>query len=417
MTASTFTTDVSMASTPAPSMRAVNGSSPNGASLNCLTPNRAAHPAARCAPRWRSLLGVGLLAVGLPGIAWSFDISPSARLDLNYAWPDADREPLQRNFDVRRANLGLEGKFNDDWSFELGYDFTHDGRIDRLKDGEYKDVALTYDGWQVADITLGQFKVPFGLEELTSSKNIIPIERSLPIDAFGMSRRLGIGALHKSKHYTFNLMGFGPSIRGHEGTGVGARYTFAPIQTDASLLHLGASIVTAAPDNKVKFNAHPESKPTDVHLISSGSLHDARRVNRVGLEFAGQTGPLTLQSEWMTAQVDRRQHADARFDGYYLEASWMLGGGKRRYEDGRFKSPLLGSRFGTWELLARYSSLDLDDGKVEGGKENNLTLGVNWYIGQYGRIMLNYIDVSSDRRGHSDDPNILLLQTQLFFEL
>jgi phosphate-selective porin OprO and OprP len=66
-------------------------------------------------------------------------------------------------------------------------------------------------------------------------------------------------------------------------------------------------------------------------------------------------------------------------------------------------------------LAARYSHIDLDHGQVRGGQESNLTLGLNWYANDYMRVMANFIKVDSKRRGESDDPNILLLRTQIAF--
>jgi len=336
-----------------------------------------------------------------------FKLTPTARLDLNHAWADSDTESLGNHYLTRRAALGLEGQFTNDWEFEIGYDFTGEG--------EYKDVYLAYEGWDVGTITVGQFKVPYGLEELTSSKNIMMIERALPTDAFNLSRRLGIGFNHSGARHTFAAMGFKRTIDEDDGKGVGARYTFAAIDTDANLLHLGASLVTEKqPEDRIKFNARPEAKPIDVKLVNTGKIRDVKRINRLGLELAWQTGPFTVQTEWMRAAVDRHSRPDVAFDGWYVAGSWMLNGGQRRYKDGRFKSPSLAHPFATLELTTRYSRLNLNDGPEQGGKQDNISVGINWYISEYGRVMLNYISVDSDRRGVSDDPNIILLQTQFF---
>ena len=146
------------------------------------------------------LLALPMACLAAVTDAGAFEIKLGGRLHLDYAAHRADVKPLDNGFLVRRAKLGVDGRLVDDWSFELSYDFadpyqvTDDGstKVGRFKDG-FDDVALRYEGWKPADIDIGQFKVPFGLEELTSSNNIGFIERALPTAAFAPARRLGAG--------------------------------------------------------------------------------------------------------------------------------------------------------------------------------------------------------------------------------
>ena len=57
-----------------------------------------------------------------------------------------------------------------------------------------------------------------------------------------------------------------------------------------------------------------------------------------------------------------------------------------------------GSGLGAWEVAARYSSLDLNDGGVRGGVQNAVTLGLNWDLYPNTRNMWNYVynDVDHD---------------------
>ncbi|HEQ0195689.1 OprO/OprP family phosphate-selective porin [Pseudomonas aeruginosa] len=358
--------------------------------------------------------------------AGAVELKLGGRLHLDYAAHRADTKPLDNGFLVRRAKLGVDGKLDDDWSFEVSYDFadpyqvTDDGssKVGRFKDG-FDDVALRYDGWKHADLSLGQFKVPFGLEELTSSNNITFVERALPTAAFAPSRRLGLGVGSNRERHTLSAMGFGSSIDGDDrGRGVAARATFTPIDSGAggTLLHLGIAAVVERPRGEVKFNARPESRVSDVKLVNTGTLRNVERIERGGLEAAWRSGPVSLQAEWMRTAVERGHGTpDARLEGWYVMGSWLLTGESRQYRNGRFRGVPLQRSGGAWELAARYSRIDLDDGKVRGGEEGNLSLGLNFYANKRLRIMLDYIDVHSDRRGGSDNPNILLLRTQLAF--
>ena len=70
---------------------------------------------------------------------------------------------------------------------------------------------------------------------------------------------------------------------------------------------------------------------------------------------------------------------------------------------------------GAWELAVRYSRISLNGGQIRGGKEDNVTFGLNWYFNDHLRLMADYVMVNSDRRGVSDNPNILDVRAQVAF--
>ena len=54
---------------------------------------------------------------------------------------------------------------------------------------------------------------------------------------------------------------------------------------------------------------------------------------------------------------------------------------KKRFPDGA----------GAFEVIARYSYVDLDSAGIQGGELQDWTAGLNWYPGQFTRVMTNYI--------------------------
>ncbi|MFW5926872.1 MAG: OprO/OprP family phosphate-selective porin, partial [Wenzhouxiangella sp.] len=271
----------------------------------------------------RTLLVAASAGLAMAAVdAAAFEISPRGRFHLDYAVHDQDRAELGDGFRVRRARIGLSGRIDEDWSYQIEYDFAEN-------DAAARDVYLRYDGWQAGTLSIGHFKVPFGLEELTSSNSITLIERSLPTTTFAQSRRIGAGFNTAGSTWSGALMVFGQgsgsgtrSTDGDEGLGVGGRFTFNPVRSERQLVHLGIAATREQPEddnvNRVRFATRPESRPTKVRLIDTGAIEDVDSIGQIGLEAAWQSGPFSLQGEWQRAQVSRDAgQSDLDFDGWY----------------------------------------------------------------------------------------------------
>jgi phosphate-selective porin OprO/OprP len=126
----------------------------------------------------------------------------------------------------------------------------------------------------------------------------------------------------------------------------------------------------------------------------------------------------------MASKVMRSGNSpDLWFDGWYVFASWFVTGESRPYKRkvGNFGPVDAKSKYGAVELAARYSTIDLTNKDIKGGTQDNVSLGLNWYIGPHVRVMANYIfvwaDDDADDNGKvigGDNPQIL--QTRLQFQ-
>lgn len=367
---------------------------------------RAAESTCRFSPHRLALLAVIPLLLCIFD-THAVDLSLKARLDFDHAAHSEDTSTLKDGWLRRRARLGVEGSHNH-WQFEVQYDFNNDG--------EFKDAYVSYSGWNSGALTVGQFKTPSGLEQQTGSSSSTFIERSLPTDALATSRRVGIGFAQERANHTVSAMVYGRSIDdADERPGMGIRTTFAPLlEKDWRVVHVGGWVSYEDVKESVKISARPEARPADEKLLRTGTIKQVNAITRAGIEAAWQHGPLSVQSEWMHLYLHRNSRkTDIALDGLYVGASWVVTGESRRYRYGRFKGIPAERPSGAWELAARLSYLDLNDGQVSGGREHNLTLGVNWYVKDNLRLMLNYIDVNSRRRGKSDNPEIVLLRIQV----
>ncbi len=290
---------------------------------------------------------------------------------------------------LRRARLKLQAKLNKQFSskIQISYD-------EKDNEWETKDVYLRYRAGKFADITLGQFKEAFGLENLTSSKNISTLERSVVTQALPSGRNVGLGLSKATKKYSWAVGGFDISEDQDDDTiyALTARYTFSPINSKGRVLHFGvAGSWREGSEKQYRINERAEVFSGD-KVVTNDKKLQADTIQLLGLEAAWVDGPLSLQGELSTQSIEVTPDSndeDSTYTGYYLLGSYFLTGESRRYKKGRFSSIKPKNKSGAWELVARYSVLNAEDND-RGNEVNNLVLGVNYYLNKQVRFLFNY---------------------------
>ncbi len=280
---------------------------------------------------------------------------------------------------------------------------------------------------------IGHFKEPFGLEQLTSARFITFMERSLSDEgAFVPARRMGIMAYdtYLDERGTWAIGAFrSEQTNGAEppfrldddgGTAVTMRATFLPWYDDSikdhpgrGLLHTGiAYSYRNIDDGTARFRSRPEAHLSPARVVDTGSIHNVPDEQLLGLELASVYGPLSVQAEYFGCWVPREGIGVAYLNGGYVYASFFLTGENRHYSrsKGAFDRVKPFTNFfrvrtgdgiqngwGAWEVAYRYSYIDLVDNGVgvNGGVADDHTLGLNWYLNPYTRVMWNYVLSSS----------------------
>lgn len=332
------------------------------------------------------------------------------RLMLDYTVYDDDVTPLDDGGEVRRARLFAAGALADGWDYKMQLDFAGDDP--ELKDGFVRRKMGDSRLW------LGQFRQPYGLEALTSSKYITFIERSLPT-AFIPDRRLGIGWQKSGDNWMAFVSAFGDEAvsDGTRGKGFGGRLVYLPMKEGNNLLHLGIAAGWAERDgDTLRFRARPEAHQDSARLVNTGRFA-ADDFNRIGLEAAMVQGRLSLQGEYMRVDVSRPGASDVSFDGYYIYASYFLTDDYRPYKlsDGAFQRVKPTADSGAWELAVRLSNINLSDDDIRGGEEDNVTLSASYYATSHLRFSANLISADTDAAAGNDDPNIFVVRMQYDF--
>lgn len=363
----------------------------------------------------------------------NFKLKIGGRIMTDWASIDPDTE-LEDDFpalegagvEFRRARLYTSGTVYGTVDFKAQYDFAGG-------DADFKDVYLGLKKVPgVGHIKVGHSKEPFSLEELTSSKYITFMERSLP-NAFAPGRNTGF-KLHNAAlderltwavGYFYNTDGFGETFEDYSNTNLTARVTGLPLYGDKGkrLLHLGLSYSNQSRDEAhttVRFRERPEAHMASDRLVDTGGIA-ADGVSLIDPEVALVFGPFSVQGEYMKASVDSTAQNDPGFSGYYVYASYFITGEHRRYKtsSGSFSRVKPRNNFhskkggaGAWEIAVRLSSLDLNDEGISGGKEDNTTVGVNWYLNPNTRVMLNYVNADLEERTGVDEGSVTIIESR-----
>jgi phosphate-selective porin OprO/OprP len=108
-----------------------------------------------------------------------------------------------------------------------------------------------------------------------------------------------------------------------------------------------------------------------------------------------------VSGDWARAWVDAPVSGDPSFWGGYIVASYVLTGEHRPYDKKvAYARRILPQRaIGAFELVGRYSHVDLDDALVEGGIFDRGTIGINWWATRRWKVGFDYGRINLDRDG------------------
>jgi len=285
---------------------------------------------------------------------------------------------------IRRARLSFKSDIDDNWKskFQLGF---------AGGETEIKDAYIEYGGWSFADLTIGKQKEGFGLEKITSSRDLLMIERSMVSEAFGPGRSLGVSLSGELPSVYWQLGYYEPDPE-EATSAITGRVAWLPWQQDENLLHLGFAFSEREySGNEFRINETLEVYTSDSLL--EGERINADNVSLQGLELLWQQNKLTLMAEWQQASVTSTEQVTYDYEGGYLQFSYQLSGGYRKYKNGKLDS---NSEAG-WELTGRYSEILL---KEENEDAETYTIGVNYTVNKNIKFMADYIQTEYFEAGN-----------------
>ena len=364
-----------------------------------------------------------------------FSLSLRSLIQFDYGYFAQGKNPasvdLGSGSNFRRAQIGIAGTAWRDWSYNFIYDFGGNGGE---KNGYIYYAYVQYDGLAPFHARVGALAPFVGIEDSTGSGDLLFLERASAVDITrniaGSPGREGVDLYAQGDNYLLSV-----AYTGKKATDaatfdaqqalVGRASWLAFNEPDVKLLlDADGTYVFKVPDvaantyasNVFSFSNGPELGVDATKTVNTGNI-DASKVGEYGVESAGEYDALYAQGGWFHYNIERRTAVPSPdFSGFYGLLSYSLTGETHAYDPTtasfrglRPAHPLGEGGWGAWELLARYSNIDLDfqplksaaAGGVAGGVQNVWTLGVNWYPTTGIRFALDYYNI---RANHVNAP-------------
>ena len=288
-------------------------------------------------------------------------------------------------FDIRRARLDVKGVISPYWSYRVQFDMAG---TPKLIDA-YAELKLN----DYFNFTIGQAKIPFSLENLTSSNKLELIDRSQAVEAL-VARGKDVGGNQNGRDIGIQLGGTILKLKDrpvvdyrlgvYNGSGINTTDTNEKKDFATRLIvHPIVGLdISAALYNGSRFV--PEVKTGTV--VTSPAKNVDR--NRYGFDLNYDLKDLAIRGEYIHGTDDLVDR-----EGYYFQAGYY------------FLQKKL-------ELIAKYDFYDADKAKVDNAS-TWYVFGANYNFNTNVRLQANY--TFKQEEGTSIDNNMASVQFQIGF--
>jgi phosphate-selective porin OprO/OprP len=322
-------------------------------------------------------------------------------------------------------HLGVAAStYGDNWSAKVG---VFGGSVDEGSLTPFPDIAGRPAIFGPSVATGGQQQL-----DVTGRVTLAPIHTEEALIHIG-----GSGRFHKP----FSATGTGV-VGAQSATGADSR-TMLLGSTQANEWNILGGTLVNTPD----LSCGPITDPATGPAIAGQCVSSVVSFNA---ELAAAYGPFSFQGEYFGSHYSRNAGALAvasratsgaganslggtslDFNGFYVYGAWFLTGESRAaaYNVGNLNGAVFGTPkitnpvskggWGMWEVAARYSQVNLDDGGIQGGRQEDVTVGLNWYPDKGVRFMANWINVVNISAPwnrpyiNGTHPNIFLMRAQV----
>ena len=348
-----------------------------------------------------------------------FRLDLRAKLKGDFRKADQDLEGQGGRYETTLKRVALQGSITNRVEFQIERELQ--------KRNPWRDVFVNVRIATALEVRAGKFKMPFGYERLTGSGELDFAFRTLLSDILAPGRDVGVqvhGGLFR------RVMTYQVGVFRHDGDNarlreevfllpgdpaqksdrsVAARVAFEPLRhsqgpRDLRRLYLGVAFTQS--DLPEGLNSLHGQSLFGAEFFERMYVLGHRR--RIGTEAVWMPGPFSVKSEYARANEQRKRQglldddiSDFVTSAWYLSGTWAVTG-ERKDNGIEPRKPIFQGGLGAVELGVRYEWIGFGSAVKQGtpfanpradpvleNAETVWTLGVNWYLNKWGKVVVN----------------------------
>jgi len=257
----------------------------------------------------------------------SFELAVKNRTQVRLTGKNPDFGDESASFDIARHKLQLSGRVFEDWQFGFQANLTDNENSPRA----LEDAYFRYTAKPLAQAWVGQGKVFFGRQQLTSSANLQFIERSIVAEEFrhgdagSDTRDVGVAVIGQNRDRTYEY-----SVGLYNGNGINK-------DEDDNTDYMVVGRLVMTPLGEFSLNEtdleRPETSRVAIGVAArtltegTEAINEERRDSTASFEVAYKIHGLNLTGEFYTRSADPPLGVpgdEEDTDGWFVQGGWLF---------------------------------------------------------------------------------------------